>query len=249
VGAGLFLFAGMVAMTLPYRPPEKSKDRVNPLRNIAEGVSYIRRDSIIITVLFITIVMNMCAFPYQAMVPVITEETLKVSDTMFGLLVSVEGLGATMGALLVASRASPSYYSRIYFWGSILFLCVILTFSRVPWYWLSMLLLFIGGFGMSGFGTMQSIMMLSATPAEMRGRVLGVLSVSIGTGPLAALYVGVIAEALGAPAAVLIISIIGLTLMAATAIVSPAFLKLRDVKPLAERNAARGASERPAVVS
>jgi hypothetical protein len=88
---------------------------------------------------------------------------------------------------------------------------------------------------MAGFGTMQSIMMISATPVEMRGRVLGVLAVSIGTGPIAALYVGAIAEVLGAPAAVMIIAIGGLSLLALTLLLAPAFLKLREVVPLSER--------------
>jgi MFS family permease len=218
-----------------YKAPEKSKDRVNPFRNIAEGFRYIRRDSIIITVLVITIVMNMFGFPYQSMVSVISENVFKVNKTMFGLLVSVEGLGATLGALWVASRASPAHYSRIYVFGSVLFLCMILSFSRVPWYGVAIPILFLSGFGMAGFGTMQSIMMISATPVEMRGRVLGVLAVSIGTGPIAALYVGAIAEVLGAPAAVMIIAIGGLSLLALTLLLAPAFLKLREVVPLSER--------------
>jgi MFS family permease len=187
------------------------------------------------TVLFITIVMNMFAFPYQSMVPVITKESLGVGDFALGALVSVEGLGSTLGALWIASRATPARYSRIYFFGSIFFLTVILAFSRVPWYALAMPLMFIGGFGMSGFGTMQSIMIVSSTPSHVRGRVLGVLAVSIGTGPIAALYVGLIARAAGAPMAVMLISLVGLCLMGLTALVNPGFLRLREAMPLSER--------------
>ena len=248
-GAALFLIAAIVAFTLEYTPNAQQGPSISPLRNIVEGVRYIRRDSVIVTVLFITIVMNMFAFPYQSMVPVISSETLGVSNTLMGLLISAEGLGATLGSLLVASKASPGHYSRIYFYGSVLFLCMILLFSRVPWYGVAIPILFIAGFGMSGFGTMQSIMIISSTPHEMRGRVLGVLAVSIGTGPVAALMIGVIAEAAGAPRAVLIIALTGLALLAATAMVNRRFLQLRDVRPAAEKRADLRASLRLARVA
>lgn len=237
MGAVLFLAAAVLAFSLEYAPRPKAAVAIGPLRNIVEGVRYIRRDSVIVTVLAVTVVMNMFAFPYQSMVPVIAQRTFGVSNTLMGLLISAEGLGATMGALWVASRATPAHYSRIYLWGSVFFLLMVLSFSRVPWYGVAIPVLFFGGFGMSGFGTMQSIMIISTTPAEMRGRVLGVLAVTIGTGPVAALAVGAIAESAGAPMAVMLMALSGLALLAVTMLLSPRFLKLREVKPLEEREA------------
>ncbi len=235
LGAALFLTGAIVAFSLDYKPGPRDATRIGPIRNIVEGVRYIRRDSVIVTVLAVTVIMNMFAFPYQSMVPVIAERTFGVSNTLMGLLISAEGLGATLGALWVASRATPAQYSRIYFYGSVFFLAMILAFSRVPWYLVAIPVLFVAGFGMSGFGTMQSIMIISTTPTEMRGRVLGVLAVTIGTGPVSALAIGAIAEAAGAPAAVMIMAIAGLTLLGITWIISPEFVKLRNVKPKDER--------------
>ncbi len=240
LGATLFLAGAGVAFTLDYTPKPKALVPVSPFKNIVEGVRYIRKDTVIVTVLAITIIMNMFAFPYQSMVSVIADRTFGVSKTMFGLLVSAEGLGATLGALFVASRATPAFYSRIYFWGSIWFLLMLLSFSRVPWYGMAIPVLFIAGFGMSGFGTMQSIMIISTTPAEMRGRVLGVLAVTIGTGPLAALAIGLTAEELGAPMAVLIFAVTGLGLMGITWLLYPGFLRLREVRPMEERELLSG---------
>jgi MFS family permease len=235
MGAGLFLAAMLLGLNLRYKPVEQAAIVINPIRNIIEGVRFIRRDQVIVTVLIVTVVMNMFAFPYQSMVPVIAERTFGVSNTLMGLLVSAEGLGATFGALWVASRATPAHYSRLYFFGSVLFLVMVLLFSRVPWYGVAIPILFAGGFGMSGFGTMQSIIVISATPPEMRGRVLGVLAVTIGTGPVAALAIGAIAESAGAPMAVMLMAITGLALLAVTAILLPKFLRQREVVPLGER--------------
>ena len=48
----------------------------------------------------------------------------------------------------------------------------------------------IGGFGTAGFGNMQSTLMLTEAPPEMRSRLMGVVTVCIGTGPLGQLAAG-----------------------------------------------------------
>lgn len=41
-----------------------------------------------------------------------------------------------------------------------------------------------GGFGTAGFGNMQPSLMLTEAPPEMRSRLMGVVTMCIGTGPL-----------------------------------------------------------------
>ena len=53
------------------------------------------------------------------------------------------------------------------------------------------------GIASSGFGVMQSTLMLLLSPEEARGRVMGVLMLSIGTQPLALLILGVLANIFG----------------------------------------------------
>ena len=55
-----------------------------------------------------------------------------------------------------------------------------------------------------------------ATPPEMRSRVLGLLSVCIGLGPIGFIALGAVAEAVGAPRATAATGIAGLAAMAAT---------------------------------
>lgn len=231
MGSVLFITGALVALSLDYSPPEKTGEPIHPLTNLKEGFSYIRADVLIMVTLTITVILNAFGFPYQSQVAVIAKGSLGVSDLLLGILVASEGLGATIGSLVVATRAKPASYTRIFVWGSTLFLVSILLFSQVPWYFLAVPLLFIGGFGMSGFGTMQSIIIISATPPAMRGRVLGVLAVTIGTGPMAALFLGVAAQAYGAPAAVGGSVSIGLICLFITLLLVPGFLKSRAVLP------------------
>ena len=59
-------------------------------------------------------------------------------------------------------------------------------------------------------------MVYLAAPLEMRSRILGVLSVCIGTGPIGFLWLGWLADRIGAPQATAITGAMGLLALAAT---------------------------------
>jgi MFS family permease len=70
--------------------------------------------------------------------------------------------------------------------------------------------LVLGGFGTAGFGNMQTTLMLTEAPPEMRSRLMGIVTVGIGTGPLGVLAAGAIAAEFGPRTAVLIMASLGL---------------------------------------
>jgi MFS family permease len=90
----------------------------------------------------------------------------------------------------------------------------------------AMLTLFAAGFGLAGFGTMQSTILLAASASELRSRVMGVLAVCIGTGPIGVLVVGWLAERLGAPLALSISSSIGLVCLAILYVLRPCLVQI-----------------------
>ena len=67
---------------------------------------------------------------------------------------------------------------------------------------------------------MQSIIVVSSTRPEMRGRVLGVLAVAIGSGPIGALHVGWLATEIGTDTAVMAIAVVGFVLTVGTDLAS-----------------------------
>ncbi len=216
LGTGLFVVASSLAFSmLIIRKPLTTTVRTsatNSSFDLRSGIKHIMGDTVLLVTIIVTITMNLFAFPYQQMIPVLGAEKLMVNPVLVGLLLSVEGLGATLGALTIAAAAQPRHFTRVYTYASLGFLAVIAAFALTPYYWLAIPLLFIGGFGMSGFGTMQSIIVVSSTRPEMRGRVLGVLAVAIGSGPIGALHVGWLATQIGTDTAVLAIAITGIIL-------------------------------------
>ncbi len=225
-GAVLFAIAAGLAFSLPYvEPTSKQQESSGYFANIGQGLKHVKADQIIVVTLIITIVMNIFGFPYQHMVPVIGAESLKVGPLLIGILLATEGIGATTGSLVIALKARPGGFTRIYAVGSVSFLTAILGFSLAPSFWWALPILLISGFSMSGFATMQSIIVITSTPSEIRGRVLGVLAASIGTGPLGALMVGALAVWWGASNAVTVIAATGLTLTILSLLVWPKYLR------------------------
>ena len=189
--------------------------------NIREGLGYIRTNRLITGTLVVTIIVNLFGFAYISMVPVIGEQQLRLSTVAIGMLTSAEGLGALVGALCVAVWARVRHFTAIYLFGSVFFLCMILGFSLSSYFAVAFLILFSAGLGIACFGAMQSTIVFSATAPRMRTRVMGVLVVCIGAGPIGVLHLGLMAEWLGAQKALSVMAVEGLLAIAISALLWP----------------------------
>lgn len=231
LGAAMFGIASLIAisMLLGRTDPDGNNPATeyesNRAHDLRSGLRYIRTDIVLFVTIIVTVVMNIFAFPYQLMIPVIGADKLHVDPVLVGLLFSIEGVGATLGALVVAALAQPRHFTRVYTYSSVGLLAILMAFAFAPWYWLVLPLLFIAGFAMSGFATMQSVIVVISTNPAMRGRVLGVLTVAIGSGPIGALFVGFLGTNIGGDKAVFTIAAIGLALTVATVLSSRRYLR------------------------
>jgi predicted MFS family arabinose efflux permease len=190
-------------------------------RSIVGGIQYALHNRVVLGVLCITVIMNALAFSYVQILPVMARDHLHVGPGLMGLLASADGLGTLVGAVLLAALGNLPYHGRIFALGALLELVSLLVFAASPWYALSFFLLFCVGLGNAGFSTMQStIILLSAAPG-MRGRAVGILGLCIGSTPLGLLELGVVATAVGVPAAIGLNAGLGLALLLPVLIYTP----------------------------
>ena len=213
LGVGLYGLGVLVTITMKYARPTTTGLIPRPMTQVIEGIQYIRRSQLMIGTLAVTLILNAFGFTYLSQQPVVARQQLMVSDVLIGLMQSVEGTGALVGAAAIAIFARPRHYTHIYMWGTVLFLIAIILFSRSNTYWIALVILFFGGVGMSGFATMQSAIMIYVSSPEMRGRVLGSVAVFIGIGPFGQLGIGLLASVLDPATAVLITASVGLACM------------------------------------
>lgn len=214
VSGTIFALSVLLAVLVVYRPAPREPRPFALFAEIRDGFAYLRRSRALVGHLGVTVIVNLFAFPYAAMIPVVGKETFGADAVWTGLMLSVEGAGAFAGAMAVAFLAAPERFRRIYLFGSYLFIFCVFLFSLQTEYEAALAVLVVGGLGISGFASMQSAIMFSEAPPEIRSRLMGILSVCIGAGPLGVLHVGWLADWLGGSMALTVISLEGLVAMA-----------------------------------
>jgi MFS family permease len=185
------------------------------LASMVEGIRMAIADRALLGAMAVTMLMNLLAFPYQAMIPVIGRNELALDPVPIGLLMAGEGMGAFLGSVAIARFIRPAGYMRLYVLSSATVVAAALLFALSRWYEMSIVLLAIGGIGIAGFSAMQTALVLSLAPPHLRVRAMGSLAMCIGAQPLGVLYIGMLADRLGTPDAILAIEVQGLLAMAA----------------------------------
>ena len=168
------------------------------LARVAEGLRLAVSDRRLTGTLVVTMVYNLFAWPCTSMIPVIGQNQLGLGAEGIGILTSMDGIGAFCGALLLTLFLRPAWYARAYLGGAATYMVMLVVFALAPWPGIAGSALLLTGLGGAGFSTMQATLVYLAAPPEMRSRILGVLSVCIGVGPVGFIALGLLADVIGA---------------------------------------------------
>jgi MFS family permease len=181
------------------------------LRNLREGIALARSNRVALLAISMSLVFNLFGFPGMSMIPVVGDQQLHLSAAMVGFLTAAEGIGATLGSVLIVRYGHRiRYHGRFFAIGCITFILMMAVFSMAPNAALAWLALLVSGFGVAGFASMQATLVLIGAPESARSRLMGLLTISIGSGPIGFLLLGWTAERLGAATALQLMVIEGL---------------------------------------
>ena len=212
----LYVFAVWSAIRVTAPLPQASAAGTSILARMADGLAVVRRDQRLIGTLLVTVIYNVFGWPFSAMVVVIGKDSLGLGPVGIGVLSSMEGVGAFLGAMAVAVWVRPRHYRFVYVGGVVLYLCMLIVVAQVPNTTIAGLALLCCGVGGAGFAIMQNTIVYLAAPQDMRGRVLGILSVCIGTAAIGFFILGTVAQIFGVVPACTATGIAGLACVAIT---------------------------------
>jgi MFS family permease len=220
----VFLFCALLYLpvlaalvSLPERVTARiARDARNaaPKSRLLDGFRAARNSPALAATLWITVVFNLFCWPVLSMVPVIGAERLHLSTQSIGLLASMDGIGALLGALSLTVMARRWPYGAVYVGGLLLFLAALPVFALSVHPVLTGAALVLMGLGQAGFAVMQSTLVFIAAPPSRRMEAMGLLTMCVGMAPVGFLLVGWLAERLGAPMAAVICSLSGFAVMA-----------------------------------
>ena len=186
-------------------------------RELAEGLAFARTQKTVIAVMAITVAMNMFGFSYTAVIAPLALGVFGVDAALAGVLAAAEPVGSLIGGLMLASgimRRSPRVLMLA---GSALFLGCLSLVPFLPFYPLAVAVLMVGGLGLALFSNMQTTLVLTGVPPQVRSRQMGLITVCIGSGPIGQVLLGLLAQSIGLRAAILVSALVGLGCIAGLA--------------------------------
>ena len=213
LSVALYAVAFIAAWRVRYQNSFPTTTSEPVLARIAEGLRLVRNDKRLIGTLTITVIYNVFGWPFTSMVPVIGQDQLQLGPEGIGILASMDGIGAFVGAVLMAVFCRPAFYRTAYIGGVAVYMIMLTAFALIPQPTIAGSALLFTGLGGAGFSIMQATLVYLSSPPEMRSRMLGVLSVCIGIGPVGFVALGWLADAIGAPWATASSGITGLIVL------------------------------------
>jgi predicted MFS family arabinose efflux permease len=234
--AFLAIAAGLIAaLVIMWRVPstDRSSEAVGPargaarppfIRTVVEGFRALPANPSLVSILGVTVFVDFFHFSFFPIVPVIGER-LDASAFLIGVISAASGVGMMIGSFWVAAR--QPHQGRAYVFGSIGACALILGFATIRNYVVVVLFALVAGVALGLFGSTQTALAITSTSAELRGRAMGLLSMAIGALPLGMYLLGELAQAVGAPTALVIFNLAGLTGLLVWARLRPEVLDVR----------------------
>ena len=199
----LAVLASLLAMRLP--PPLPPKPRRRVVLELKEGLHYAYHFLPIRAILLLLATISLTAMSLNALMPVFAVKVLHGGPETQGLLTGAIGLGALIGALLLAVRNTVLGLGRLIALTTGVFGLSLLAFSWSGALWMSMGILTVGGFArMIGIAASNTILQ-TIVDDDKRGRVMSLYTMAmLGMAPLGCLIAGGMAHYFGATYAVAI---------------------------------------------
>ena len=194
----LAVLAGLLAMRLEVRP--RSPRAGSPLAHVVEGFGFVARTAPIRDLLGLLGLISLMGTPYAVLMPIFADQILHGGAKELGLLMGASGLGALLGALVLASRRGVRGLGRWVSRAAAGFGVSLIAFSLSRRFWLSEALLVPVGFSMMVEMAASNTLIQAMVPDRLRGRVMAVYSMMfMGMAPFGALLAGALAQRVGAP--------------------------------------------------
>ena len=202
-----------------------TKAGVPMVRDIADGLAYIRGSHLVLILLLMGFATAMLAMPFRFLMPVFVVDIYGRGPEALGLLVSVMGLGSLVGALFIAGMGR---WRRgiVLLAGSFLSGVGLILVGLIPLYVAAVGIMIVLGLGDAVRRSLMMALIMEQVSDEYRGRVMSVFMMSFGLMPLGVLPVALVAEFVGAREAA---GMLGFLLLLTTALIFATQRQLREL--------------------
>jgi MFS family permease len=174
----------------PVEPVARAKGQLR------EGLAYVRsRPDLLMTMVLVFFVATF-GMNFQVTTALMSRLVFRTGPGLFGLASAVFAAGAFSGALFAARRRRSGM--RLLVLTAMAFSVLVIATALMPTYWSFLVLLVPTGLAVISFTTLANASVQLGTPAEMRGRVMGIyMLMFLGGAPVGAPLTGLVAQQFG----------------------------------------------------
>lgn len=171
-------------------------------RQVREGLAYAGRHPEMRALLILLAVISLAGVPYMVLLSVFAGEVYRRGPQGLGWLTAAAGVGALLGALVLASRREEGGLGRLAGLSVMILGAALIGLGASRAFPAALLFVGLAGGGMMTAFASSNIRLQSLTSEAMRGRVMSLFSMTfMGMSPFGALLAGFSAQRIGAPAA------------------------------------------------
>jgi MFS family permease len=180
-----------------WRPPDPA---IGGLADVWSTMQVVARSRILLSM---TVLIGAASFfvgnAYQAQMPEFARDLGHGrADFAYRMLLAADAAGGLVGGLLLEARGLLKPRARTAFLLAMIWCCALVGFARTRLYALALGLLFLAGFMELAFNSMAQALVQINAPGEIRGRVIGVFSMSaLGLRTFSGLSVGLLGASIG----------------------------------------------------
>ena len=194
--AGMTVATGLIA-SLRLAPMERA---VQPGRDaMLEGLRFIFAHQVFWAVIGLSFFTSVFGMSYQTLLPVFAEDILDVGSQGFGLMEAATGFGGFLGTLAIIKIGQSRHAGPTMIASAAGFGLLLATFAASRDLQLSMTLLFCAAFASSMYLNIGMTTIQLLVPDELRGRVMGIWSMTWFLSAVGGLPASAAAEWIGAP--------------------------------------------------
>jgi MFS family permease len=179
-------------------PVRSMKDKGAFIHDLVEGFRYVSKRPRVSILLIISAVTSMFGAPYISMTPVFARDVFHLGETGLALLMGTAGAGALVGALFLAYLGDFRHKGWFVLGGDFAFAVCLICFSLSTRVGVSLIFLFLLGFGIVCSVAVSNTLLQKLVTDEMRGRVMSMFMLSfIGAMPIGNLIAGAASHRFG----------------------------------------------------
>lgn len=193
--AGMYLM-GVISMIFMPKTAQKMSHGKSAVKDIVDGFKYILQQKTILHILIFTLFGMVCGMPFMQLMPMVTKDILDMGPGGTGVIMTISGIGAIIGSLVLASMRDRKRGIIMLVTGGIMGIALI-GFAFSEYLWLSVVTIAFVGLGQTGYRTTGNALVQHYTEPEYRGRVMSFIMMGIGFSSLGAFFAGIVAEGVG----------------------------------------------------